>query len=321
MKNFLDQNYLDPFKSSGIKAAIDIGTNTILLLIADVDDDIVRVLHEEQRTPRIGKGVDKNRVISMEVMERAIMVLIEYRDLIYEQYGVVPVMVTATSAVRDASNRAEFMMLIEEATGYRVRLLSGSEEAECTFRGGLSQLELNGESVCTIIDIGGGSTEIVSGNGVANISNAISLDMGSVRFSERFIPNAPPSLDAIAALKSEVNNLLQKNAFKSDGKLVGVAGTATTIAALMQNTLQYDVALLKGYEIKTTDLNTLIESIRTMNVAEILSMHPELLRGREDIILAGSLILLTIAEYFAKDRITVSTGGLRHGALISTLYS
>jgi exopolyphosphatase / guanosine-5'-triphosphate,3'-diphosphate pyrophosphatase len=321
MMDFSDQNYLEPFNSPGIKAAIDIGTNTILLLVADVDNDNVRVLHEEQRTPRIGKGVDQNRVISMEAMERAFLVLIEYRNFIYEQYGVIPVMVTATSAVRDASNKAEFMMLIEEATGYRVRLLSGSEEADCTFRGGLSQLELDSESTYTVIDIGGGSTEIVAGSAATKNLSGVSIDMGSVRFSERFIPDAPASSGALIALKSEVFALLEKNVAKSDGKLVGVAGTATTIAALLQNMHQYDAALLNGYEIKTTDLIALIESMKSMRFDEVLSMHPQLLKGREDIILAGSLILLTIAEYFDKDRITVSTGGLRHGALISTLYS
>jgi exopolyphosphatase/guanosine-5'-triphosphate,3'-diphosphate pyrophosphatase len=321
MMDFSDQNYLDPFNSPGIKGAIDIGTNTILLLIADVSNDHVRVLHEEQRTPRIGKGVDQNRVISMEAMERAIMVLIEYRDLIYEQYGVIPVMVTATSAVRDASNKAEFMMLIEEATGYRVRLLSGYEEADCTFRGGLSQLELDSECTYTVIDIGGGSTEIVSGMAANKNLSGVSIDMGSVRFSERFIPDSPASSGALIALKSEVFALLKNNVAKTDGKLVGVAGTATTIAALLQNMHQYDAFLLNGYEIKTTDLIALIESMKSMRFDEILSMHPQLLKGREDIILAGSLILLTIAEYFGKDRITVSIGGLRHGALISTLYS
>lgn len=315
-----------PFSEPGIKASIDIGTNTILLLVADTDGDRVHVLHEIQRLPRIGRGVDASGAISMESMERAISVLIEFRDFIYAQWGVIPVMVTATSAVRDASNRVEFMWLVEEATGYRIRLLSGQEEAQCTYKGAMSQLDALAEAAL-VVDIGGGSTELAFGNVRDGIVESVSLDAGSVRFTERFLGGGPVGESNMLACREFLQGQLQSvkwlDPIRWDSaaiSLIGVAGTATTLAAIVHRIEVYTPAAMNGLTMSVTDIAEFTASIRDKSPEEIEQIHPEFMQGRQDIILAGSLILEEIMRYVGSNKIRVSTGGIRHGALIEKLY-
>jgi exopolyphosphatase / guanosine-5'-triphosphate,3'-diphosphate pyrophosphatase len=170
------------------KASIDIGTNSVLLLVAEMDGENLHILRELQEVPRLGKGVDKNRNLHPDSQQRVIAVLKNYQNYLDDHYPetTAETIVTATSAARDAANRDQFLRLVKKETGWDVRLLSGREEAEITYRGALSVLNGREKTKNVILDIGGGSTEIAYGNGY-NLADGFSADMGSVRFTERFL--------------------------------------------------------------------------------------------------------------------------------------
>lgn len=315
--------YDDIWSTPGVKAAIDIGTNTVLLLVADVKSDgIVIPLHEEQRFPRLGRGVDIGKNLQMGRMEAVITDLHHYRNVIQDNFGEISVIVTATSAVRDASNKMEFLWMTEEATGYRVRLLSGEEEAECAYLGAVSQLEqVSADSQYLTIDIGGGSTEL--SYKASGIISGSSLDMGSVRYTERFFKSETKSKDSInecqQAIRTELESLKWS---KMPGQtLVGVAGTATTVASLLLELTTYEPQKLNGFVVNRGELQNLIDNLAEKCTDEILDINPVVLAGRADIILAGCLILQEVMQFFGEEQLVVSTGGIRHGALLKPLYS
>lgn len=278
-------------------AAIDIGTNTVLLLVADVDNDIVTPLYEDQRIPRLGKGVDGSGNLHPDKMMEVISVLVEYRDAIYDQFGVLPVVITATSAVRDAANRIEFLWMVEEATGYRIRILSGDEEADITFKGALAMLpEARDGDIC-VIDIGGGSTELIlATDGV--MSRQHSFDVGSVRYSERY--GWRPPVEAETDLISQFH---QKGFEGSGRRAIGVAGTAGIVKAVSS-------------DLSLAGLIALQDDWSRLTPQSLLERHPEILHGREDVILAGLGILIAAMRAIGAERLDVSAGGIRHGMLL-----
>ncbi len=278
-------------------AAIDIGTNTVLLLVADVENGIVRSLYEDQRIPRLGKGVDGSGNLSMDKMMDVISVLVEYRDTVYERFGVLPVVVTATSAVRDAANRIEFLWMVEEATGYRIRILTGDEEADTTFNGALSMLpDARTGDIC-VIDIGGGSTELIlASDGV--MSRQHSFDVGSVRYNERFgwRPPVQAEIDLITQF--------QQKGFGGNGRrAIGVAGTAGIVKSVSE-------------DLSLEGLIRLQQDWAALNPETLLARHPDILKGREDVILAGLGILIAAMKAIGAERLDVSAGGIRHGMLL-----
>lgn len=308
--------YDEIWTNPGVKAAIDIGTNAVLLLIAEVSEGRVSPIKELQRLPRLGKGVDGTGSLSYDAMEAVIMVLHEYRGVI-EQYGEIPVVVTATSAVRDASNKMEFLWLVEEATGYRVRVLSGEEEAQCSYVGALSQLPFR-NAVC--VDVGGGSTEIAHRG--RNKIEGISINLGSVRLQERL--NDKGGTD-VAGIRSEIQHILSDHlntfSLSETERLVAVAGTATTLSGLIMKVDDYDASLINGSRVTLTHLDGLISYLAACTKDEILALHPEMLTGREDLILAGACILSEIMRALKKSEFTTSSGGIRHGSLLTPLYN
>lgn len=278
-------------------AAIDIGTNTVLLLVADVVDGIITPLYEDERIPRLGKGVDGSGNLHPDKMMEVISVLVEYRDAIYERFGVLPIVITATSAVRDAANRIEFLWMVEEATGYRIRILTGDEEADITFKGALSMLpEARNGDIC-VIDIGGGSTELILARD-GGISRQHSFDVGSVRYSERF--GWRPSIEA----ESDLIVQFQQKGFSGNGiRAVGVAGTAGIVKSVSPDlSLQGLIALQDDWS--------------TLTPQTLLERHPKVLHGREDVILAGLGILIAAMRAIGADDLEVSAGGIRHGMLL-----
>lgn len=284
-------------------AAIDIGTNTVLLLVADVADGVVTPLYDDQRIPRLGKGVDASGNLSMDRMMAVIECLVEYRDAIYERYGVLPVVVTATSAVRDAANRIEFLWMVEEATGYRIRILRGEEEAETTFRGALSMSpDARSGDIC-VIDIGGGSTELIFASDGA-ITKQHSFDVGSVRQSERSGWMPPVGMDVVARNTEALIQQFQENGFgDSNRRAIGVAGTAAIVRAVSE-------------ELSLDALQRLQQVWAACTPDELLGRHPEILNGREDVIFAGLGILIAAMRVIGAERLEVSDGGIRHGMLL-----
>lgn len=303
-----------------IRASIDIGTNSALLLVADVKSGRLTVLHEEQRIPRLGQGVDESGMLSAAAQQRVLAVLKDYHAILKSRFNEVvsDTIVTATSAVRDAANRSEFLDHIKNTTGWNVTLLSGEEEAQVTYRGALSVLEKeNQNGRVAVVDIGGGSTEIAFGReGV--LREFISHNMGSVRFTERFLKDSPPSGPQVGEALAEARKLLYgwKERPAAGTELVGVAGTVTSLAGIDLGLKKYDPAKINGFKVQRSFVETMIDEFRSLTGDEIEKRYPVFLQGRGEVILGGVLILLESMKWAECDAITVSTGGIRHGILL-----
>ena len=296
-------------------SSIDIGTNTILLLTADVDAvSIVRIVHDEQVIARLGKGVDEHHVINQETFRRAAGFLQSYnetsRSLQSEK-----IIAVGTSALRDASNKKEFCEFILRTAGISIEILSGDDEAEWTCRGAVVGIDTSTESF-TVLDIGGGSTEIISGIR-SQILDKVSLDIGCVRVTERLLRASPPTEREITETRELIRNNLKQASFTRTGvqRAIGVAGTVTTLAAMRLQLAQYDPKQIHGYELHYSDILQSFTLLKGKTVDEIKSI-PQISAGRADVILAGVLILLEFMEAAGLEKITVSDRGLRYGIIL-----
>ncbi|NBC03900.1 MAG: Ppx/GppA family phosphatase [Bacteroidetes bacterium] len=298
-------------------SAIDIGTNSVLLLVADTSDGKLRVLHEEQRLPRLGKGVDKERRLSKKSIGRTIEVLLDYRKTLTDQYPEVDerVYVTATSAARDASNRNDFLKEAYNQTGWNIRLLSGDEEAELTFRGALSVIDTDPGNHYLVLDIGGGSTEFAFGSD-HSLQRALSLDMGCVRFTERFLIGSPPDQKGIKAASREIRNMISAiDIVSNESDMVGVAGTVTALAGVAMNLDSYDATRMNGYRMTRQSIEHLAEKFSKMRAGDIEKRYPLFMKGRGEVILAGLIILTDVMKWSGHESLLVSTGGIQHGLI------
>lgn len=302
-----------------MKAAIDIGTNTVLLLIAEAKQPTLQVQHEEYRMPRLGKGVDANQNLNVSSIRRVLDVLNEYKEIIESRFPECDeVIVTATSAVRDAVNRDLFLAKVKEETGFEVELLSGDEEAQYTYKGALATVEhLTDDESYVVLDIGGGSTEIAAGSN-GTLTSYTSLDIGCVRFTERFLKHNPPYQEEIFQCREAIRSALAKQKVKmpKNAKAVGVAGTMTSLAAIDLQVEEPQIERLNGHAIDRQKLSKSIEIFSLHTYDQLLELNPTVLKGRQDIFLAGLLILEEFLKYYALDEIITSTGGIRHGALL-----
>jgi len=302
-----------------INAAIDIGTNTVLLLVGNAGNGNLEILYEEQKTPRLGKGVDKSRRLSKQAMQSVIDALKAYKEVLSDRFSEVDsIYVTATSAVRDASNRQEFIERVYEETGLRVEVLSGIEEARLTFLGAKSVLNITDKQSNAIIDIGGGSTEIALGTG-QKIIDRYSFDIGCVRFTERFFKNDDhPVNTQIESCKNAILDALNKHRFNftDETNLIGVAGTVTSLAFIEQGLISYDRKKLNGYAITIDMIKNHIEETSKGSPEQLLRRYPVVMEGRADIFLAGLIILEAFMQKYDFSEIITSTGGIRHGVLV-----
>ncbi len=328
-------------KDSNLVSAIDIGTNTVLLLIAEKSDGKLKTLREAQRIPRLGRGVDRDKKLHPDSISRVIDALKEYKAIISSEAnksgideGRVKVTVTATSAVRDAANRDEFVDAVCRDTGWRIRLLSGPEEAEMTFRGALEmlpeQIKINHDSAI-VLDIGGGSTEAASGRLSKGAIPEVfhSVDAGCVRFTERFFSEENlsekgiPTMESVNACKSAIRKLFDETGFANritrgintdKAILTGVAGTVTTLAYLEAGLNKYEPERLNGMNISRVVLSKWIHYASTNSAKKMTDAYPVVMKGRADIVLSGLLILEAFMEMTGMATCVVSTGGIRHGA-------
>lgn len=301
-----------------IRASIDIGTNTVLLLIAEVSSGRIKVIDEKQEIPRLGRGVDAGRNLHPDSISRVLTVLKTYKEYLDQNWPALSdqVIVTATSAVRDAGNREEFIRQVKFQTGWNVQLLSGDEEADTTYTGALSLLELTEYSNNIVLDIGGGSTEIAFGVGKER-TNARSLDIGSVRFTERYFQHDPPLTSEIEAARREAEKELNREKSpKHTGTVIGVAGTVTSLAAIDLNLRLYDPGQINGYTLPRQRIEEFIGEISQMSSESIENKYPLFLKGRGDVILAGLIILDEFLVWCHSETLIVSTGGIRHGILL-----
>ena len=302
-----------------ITAAIDIGTNTVLLLIASIDPSgHLTTLLDEQRIPRPGRGVDESGNINHAALDRLVGVLLEYRAMIAD-HGVESITVTGTSALRDAANRPGILQRVRAATGFEITVLTGEEEALLSYRGAVSGLAESGSAV--VLDIGGGSTEIISGEG-ENILFHCSRNVGAVRLTERFFRHDPPLPEEIQSARSAVRAAFSDlpRFDERECRLIGVAGTATTLALLDQGIKTLDRTALANYRLSGPAVERLFRLLSSMRAQDILALSAAM-PGRADVITAGTLILHCYLEQSGFREMIVSERGLRYGAALQATRS
>ena len=292
-------------------SAIDIGTNTVLLLVAEVHGTNLEPIEHGYAIARLGQGVDERRNISQEAMDRVAGVLGDYMRISREQQ-VERIVACGTSALRDAHNRNEFLQFVKTRFGLEVMVLSGEEEAELTYVGALSEFPSEQEGEYAVIDIGGGSTEVITGTR-SEVQSAMSLDIGCVRLTERFLNQTPPDPEslkrAVTMIREHSRSLPEMNRAT---RLVGVAGTVTTLAAIDLNLPHYDPLAVSGHVLPMTGIQQIFNRLSVKSLNELKAV-PQIHIGRADIIVAGVVILIELMKLTGRDEITVSDRGLRYG--------
>jgi exopolyphosphatase/guanosine-5'-triphosphate,3'-diphosphate pyrophosphatase len=272
---------------SGLFAAVDCGTNSVRLLVARVGSDgeleeVDRRLH----LTRLGQGVDATGRFAPEALARTLAAMADF-GVQLDALGVAAPRLVATSAARDAANSAEFFDRALARLGVPAEIISGEEEAWLSYTGAVRGLGLAGPAL--VMDIGGGSTELVAGSGQA-IAAAVSLPMGSVRLRERFLAGDPPLPGEVASASDYVDGLLDGCGVEfTAGGWVGVGGTATSLSALAQRLPAYDRAVVHGSMLAPDALRDLTRELLAMPVARVLGL-PTMVPGRADVICAGALV-------------------------------
>ncbi|MDX6510880.1 MAG: exopolyphosphatase / guanosine-5-triphosphate,3-diphosphate pyrophosphatase [Gaiellaceae bacterium] len=281
-------------------AAVDIGTNSTRLLVADVEHGRVSELARETRITRLGEGVDARRRLLPVPIARVRNVLTDFRRTA-ESLGAERTLAVATSAVRDAENGEAFLGEIEWSYGFTTRLLSGDEEALLTLRGVSSAGPLAPGTL--IVDLGGGSTELITSD------VHTSLDIGSVRLTERFLVSDPPTPDELEACAEAVRSVLPA---LDVGAAIGVAGTMTTVAALDLGLVEYDPERVHGHRVTAQAVTRQLERLAALPVDErrrVPGLEPE----RAPVIVAGLVLVRELLERFGLDGIEISERDLLDG--------
>lgn len=299
-------------------AAIDCGTNSIRLLIADIGGtDRIHDVVREMRIVRLGQGVDQTNEFHPDALNRTFTACDEYRDLIVANH-VDQVRFIATSATRDARNREQFLSGVFERLGVYPEVISGSEEAALSFAGAVSALSPDVPRPVLVVDIGGGSTEFVLG--VERPDASISVDIGCVRLTERHFGNEQPTERTIEQVRADVREALRQVASTIDyGRartLVGLAGTVTTVAAMALDLTAYDPDALHGAWITAAQIHRVALQLTQMTRAERAAlgfMHP----GRVDVIAGGALVLDEICAEVALPGVVVSEHDILDGIALS----
>jgi exopolyphosphatase / guanosine-5'-triphosphate,3'-diphosphate pyrophosphatase len=281
-------------------AAIDCGTNSIRILVADVttgsDGTLsLRDVHREQRVVRLGKGVDATGLLDPAALERTRVALADYTAVLRRK-GAERVRIVATSATRDAHNREDFYGMVRATLGVDAEVISGDEEARLSFAGAVGELDRE-DGPFVVADTGGGSTELVIGELTdegAVVRAACSVDIGSVRITERCLDSDPPSATEIAKARELATSMLDEAfaAVPVEGARtwVGVAGTITTLSAYAQQLPAYDPTAVHLSRLSVDDLHRVADELLAMPRAERAD-HPAIDRGRIDVIGGGALIV------------------------------
>ena len=296
-------------------AAIDIGTNSVLLLIAEPRAGVLEPVSERATITRLGEDVDARRALAPQAAERTLACLESYaREL--RAFGVERVAAVGTSALRDAAGGAEFLDQAELLLGVRPRVISGREEAELTFHGSLSGLPTPAGAVC-VFDVGGGSTEIIRGRSADGaksvVEHAVSLDIGSVRLFERHVRHDPPLPEEMARIDDDIESALAAaGAAEPHAVLVGVAGTVTTLVAIELGLPSYDSARVHGFTLTRAVADALAARLAALTLAErreLAGLEPK----RADVIVVGAAIVRSVLAWSGRAGLVVSDRGVRWG--------
>ena len=298
-------------------ATIDVGTNTILLLVAELDQDGgFRILTDRAEIARLGAGVDRTRSLSAAGVERALEVL---RDYVHacRDFGVEEIVAAGTSALRDALNAKSFLARLKHEFKLDLRVLSGQEEAVYSYLAVQKGLQLDARDVL-VVDVGGGSSEFIWAKD-GKLHGWASLDLGSVRLTERYLASDPVTRDECERLGRAVDESLNKLVSDWGGQIsfpvmVGIAGTFTTLSAVEKGLTHYSHSEVHGSRLARAEVKRQVELYRARTVAERKQI-PGLEPKRADVILAGALSIERIMALFNIDEVIVSDQGIRYGLL------
>lgn len=298
-------------------AVIDIGTNSARLLIADVSGGRVAEIERRSTVTRLGRGVDLTGRLSVEAVEAACEAIADYMA-IYREAGVDSIEAIATSAVRDAANGSAFIAELRERFALSARVLDGEEEARLTYLGATS--ERPPAEPTLVVDIGGGSTELVVGTG-DEVSFHASLQAGVVRHTERHLPSDPPTAAELEALAADVRGLMeaalsehQRTPQARAG--IAVAGTPTSLAAIEMGLDPYDPDRVHGHRLSLPSIQRMLSQLASAPLAErveIAGLHPD----RASTIVAGVVLLVETMRAFALEEIEVSEHDILYGTAIA----
>lgn len=296
---------------------IDIGTNSMRLMIAHMQGDKIVSSYKTIETTRLGQGIDKNGFINLETFERNYRALEVFKGLAQKEL-VDDLIVFGTSALRDAKNSAEFVNKVQDNLGISIDILSGKEEAEIGFKGALK--DIGGEVL--VIDIGGGSTELIFGDEGKGVEESYSLDMGALRMTEIYIKNHPVTKEELRAMDEGIHRILATISpellLGRTKRVIGIGGTITTLSAIHLGLKIYDREKIHLSELAIQDIESIHERLGELSLEKrkkVPGLHP----GRADIIIAGISILKCIMKSLGIQDILVSENDNLEGMLYNYL--
>jgi len=297
-------------------ASIDIGTNTILLLIAQVEGGRIHPLQEIETVARLGEGLQKNGILLQEAMGRAIRTLAQYLKRSQEM-GVQEIFAAGTSALREAKNSQDFLKLAEGKLGLSIEVISGEEEAQLSFLAVAKDLQER-EKPILVVDIGGGSTEFILGKG-DQIDQWVSLPIGSVRFTEEFLRSDPVQEEEWRKMERKIRELLVNVPHPQEtASMVAVGGTATTLASVEQGLEDFVAGKIHRFVLGREALKNQLLLYRSKTIKERKKI-PGLPPARADVILAGGAILYLAMQELQCPAVLISCHGVRYGLLYKKL--
>ncbi len=302
-------------------ASLDLGTNTFRLLIAEIRENL-EVLRIRRDITRLGEGFLPKRELTSLSVSRSLKVLSEYAQILARE-GVPPhqVFAVATSVLREAKNKEQFMTMVLDETGINVRVISAEEEARLTLEGVLWGVEKK-SLPNVILDIGGGSTEFIFSEGLLPLEIR-SLNLGVVYLTERFLRNDPPSSSELKALEEGIEREIRAMGIEPSlrqkgSNLIGTAGTITTLAAIEQGLEVYEPKKINNFLLKKSSIEKHYHKLKETPHKDRRGI-PGLEKGREDVIISGAALLLKIMEIFNFEELIVSDTGLLEGILLEKL--
>lgn len=295
-------------------AAFDVGSNTVLLLVVECGaDGKPRVLADMSRITRLGRGVDASGHLDPESAARTLDTIAEFAEKA-RALGAEKIVGVATAALRDASDGSDFLARTRQRAGVTLEIISGQTEAQLSYLSTRKGLGLSPAEQLLIVDIGGGSTELIRAE-PSHALEVVSLQIGSVRLTERIIHHDPPLTGEVETLRAAVGNVLHQLGWTyRPAKMVGIAGTVTTLCAIALGLERYSPESVHGYRLGAGEIMRLIELLGSMPL-ERRKQLPGMEPGRADVLLAGAVILERVMNYFGCGEVIVSDQGVRWGLM------
>lgn len=296
-------------------ASIDIGTNTVLEMTAEVlEGPVIRIIDNQYSVPRLGEGLTPGGYIKLEKFEALLHILKSYKEHA-ESLGCEAFIITATNAMRVAANGREIVEMVKNETGLVIEIISGAREAELSYLG--ASFDYASDGFIAAIDIGGGSTEVTIGRG-REIIHSHSYDTGAVALTERFVNEYPLGDEAANTMAADCRSVFSPlSSFREETSgAVAIGGTPVTLYALEKSITAFEEESFEGKPLQQEEIKGLNREMVKLQPVSILAKSPQIVKGREDVLPAGGIILATILELLGLQETVVTTKGLRYGQIV-----